>query len=275
MRMFMISGGLLVVLLILTIVRPPVPTSLSNAGHAVGAPLWQVRSDVIGAAYGAFLSLESKQSLITENVALREEASSLRRQAFQTKLLERENVELKTMLGRKDADKKHDLLAVVLRSTDVTPYDLLIVDIGTDDGVMAGDLVTVDGDVAIGFVQEVFASTATIVLFSAPHEKTPVMIGTASSSVPAVAEGQGGGTFLALLPREVPVAQGDPVSLSTLDNTLFAQVEKVEIDPADSFMHVYFKNPVNANTLRFVTIKREYIWKPTAASAEHDQSKKQ
>ncbi len=273
--MFLVSGGLLAVLLVLTVLRPPLPTPLSDATHAIGAPLWQLRSDVVGAAYGAFLSLESKQSLITENVALREETSALRRQTFQTKLLERENMELKALLGRKDADKNNDLLAVVLRGTDVTPYDLLIIDTGTGDGVVAGDLVTVDGDVAIGFVQEVFASTATVLLFSAPREKTSVMIGTASSSVPAVAEGQGGGTFLALLPREVSVAEGDPVSLSTLDNALFAQVERVEIDPADSFAHVYFKNPVNANTLRFVTVKRDHIWKPALTSVtEHDQSQK-
>lgn len=270
--MFATTGGLLVLLLVLTIARPPVPISLSNAGHTIGAPLWHVRNDVIGAAYGAFLSLESKQSLITENVALREEASALRRQAFQTKLLERENVELKAMLGRKDIGKGHDLLAVVLRGGDTTPYDLFVIDVGTDDGVATGDLVTVDGDVAVGFVQEAFTSTANVLLFSSPNEKMSVMIGTASSSVPALAQGQGGGMFHAVLPRDVPVVEGDPVFLSTLETTLFAHVERVEIDPADSFAHVFFKNPVNFNTLRFVTVKRDYIWKPnTAATSSNDK----
>lgn len=272
--MLLTCGILLAVLLLLVIFEPPVPAPIANAGHAVGAPLWQLRSDVVAAAYGAFLSLESKQALITENVALREETSSLRRQVFQTKLLERENIELKSLLGRRDAKKDNDLLAVVLRGTDTTPYDLLIIDTGGDEDVVKGDLVTVDGDVAIGSVQEVFASTATVLLFSAPREKTPVMIGTASSSVPAIAQGQGGGTFLALVPREVPVAQGDPVSLSTLDATLFAQVEKVEIDPADSFAHVFFKNPVNVSTLRFVTVKKKYIWQPNAASIPSYEEKK-
>lgn len=258
---------LLAVLLLLVIVEPPVPAPIADASHAIGAPLWQIRSDVVAAAYGAFLSLASKQALITENVALREEASSLRRQTFQTKLLERENVELKALLGRKDAQKGNDILSAVLRGTDTTPYDLFVIDAGTDDGIAAGDLVTVDGDVAIGSVREVFASTATVLLFSAPREKTPIMIGTASSTVPAIAQGQGGGTFLALVPREVLVAQGDPVSLSTLDTTFFAYVEKVEIDPADSFARVYFKNPVNANTLRFVTVKRNYVWQPEGRSS--------
>lgn len=260
MRLFLLTGGLLAVLAVLVLLQPPVPASFSNAGHAVGNPLWQARNDVIAAAYGAFLSLENKQALITENVALRQETSELRRQAFQTKLLERENIELKALLGRKDADKKNDLLAVVLRGTDVTPYDLLVIDVGEEQGAAVGDLVTVDGDVAIGSIQQVFASTATVLLFSAPNEKTPVVIGAASSSLPVTAEGQGGGTFMALLPREVLVTDGDPVSLATLDSTLFAHIEQIESEPTDSFVRVFFKNPVNTQTLRYVTVKRGYVW---------------
>lgn len=278
-RLVLISSGLLIVLGVLVFVRPPLITPLSDAGHDVSAPLWEVRSDVVAAVYGAFRSLESKQSLISENIALQEQTSVLRKQAFESSLLARENNELKMLLGRKKVSGDKDLLASVLRGVDTTPYDSLIVDVGSADGVYEGDLVTADGGVAIGSVRKVFSNTATVVLFSTPHEKTAVLIGGATSTVPAIAEGQGGGTFMALLPREVDVSVGDSVSLSTLNSVLFAMIERVEADPVESFERIFFKNPVNVGALRFVIIKRGFTWRPgveeTATPDENNATKEQ
>lgn len=217
--------------------------------------------------------------------------------------LKAENIELRSMLGRKyEADKS--ILADVIIRPPKTPYDNLIVDAGEDQGVEVGDLVYAESDYGIGRVSEVYAKSSRVTLFSSSDNKEQVLVGlethpvdaiatsaTTSSLVVsndeltsgtssatsstiavaasagviskksnakssgAIAEGRGGGNFYIKLPKNVTVQVGDPVILSDRHTILLGAVEKIDSDPGGTYSYIYFKSPINIQTIRYVQIK--------------------
>ncbi len=90
-----------------------------------------------------------------------------------------------------------------------THFDSLIIDLGSDEGVVAGDTVTVFG-VMVGSVSSVSNDTAVVQLTSSPGSTRDFELGEPKAVV--VAEGKGGGSFEALVPRDVVLALGDVVT---------------------------------------------------------------
>lgn len=167
--------------------------------------------------------------------------------------LQNENTELKNLLGRKP-EKDDKELAVVLSRPPRTPYDSLIIDIGEDHGLMPGDLVYAEMNYLVGSVEVVNPTTSTVKLFSSPGERIDVLVG--SSSSPVIAEGRGGGNFYIKVPRNISIEEGDPIVVPSLRSLVLGSAEKVEADTGDAYSYVYFKLPVNFNSLRYVEIKK-------------------
>lgn len=167
--------------------------------------------------------------------------------------LQIENDKLKELLGRKP-DKYDDELAAILSYPPRTPYDSLIVDMGEDHGLMPGDLVYADMDYLIGHVDAVYPSSSLIKLFSSPGEKVEVFVG--SSSAPVIAEGRGSGNFYIKVPRNINVKEGDPIIVPSLHSLVLGSAERVESGEGDAYSYIYFKLPVNFNSLRYVEIKK-------------------
>jgi cell shape-determining protein MreC len=252
-------GILGVVLLALAFSRAAVPEPVVEAGHAVARPVWSLQDNLSGAVFGAVAVLDSKQSLFEENNRLHDEVSRLRREAFATKLLREENRQLRRLLGRTYGEE--GLAASVLVRPPITPYDTIVIDVGEAEGVHEGDVVVVEGGLAVGAVGKSLAHTATVALFSAPGRETQVLIQTASGTVPVLAEGLGGGGFEAHIARDAGIAAGDPVLLPLVEPVVFAEVEAVSADPADAVLKVLFRSPINVNALRFVKVVPGLEWR--------------
>jgi cell shape-determining protein MreC len=167
--------------------------------------------------------------------------------------LQIENDQLKDLLGRKP-EKYDKELAVILSYPPRTPYDSLIVDMGEDHGLAPGDLVYADMDYLIGHVEAVYPSSSLIKLFSSPGEKVEVLVGSSSSAV--IAEGRGSGNFYIKVPRNIEVKEGDPIIVPSLHALVLGSAEKVEAGEGDAYSYIYFKLPVNFNSLRHVEIKK-------------------
>jgi cell shape-determining protein MreC len=167
------------------------------------------------------------------------------------RILIQENTDLKDLLGRKSIYSKA-VLASILVKPSFSPYDTLIVDIGTDAGVVVGDKVSADGNIFIGRVSEVYANSSKVILYSSPDEKVLVLVG--SNNVLKEAVGIGGGNFKIELPREIDIKEGDDVVIPSISPNIFGIVEKVEYKEADSFQTVLFKSPINVLELKWVEI---------------------
>lgn len=167
--------------------------------------------------------------------------------------LKLENEQLRDLLGRKP-EHEDRLLSVVLARPPRVPYDILLIDVGEDHDIHAGDLVYAEMDYLIGHIDTVNAQSATVKLFSAPGEKIDVLLG--SSTVPVVAEGRGGGNFYIKVPKSIEVTEGDQIIIPSLHSTILGTAEKVDSDEGEAFSHIYFKLPVKLNAVHYVQIKK-------------------
>jgi len=212
---------------------------------------WKSESSVLGGFSRLGSLVRSKYALLIENGRLEREIESRDTGALLLESLRRENEELKALLGREHSGK--DVLGLVLSRPPLTFYDTLIIDIGSSDGIVAGDKVYAGGTVLLGDVSEVFGATARVSLFSTPGRIVPVVFG--SSTVQAQATGRGGGNFEARLPVDIEIRKGDSITFPHIRSHVFGIVEEIIVDSTDSLQTILFKAPVNMHELRFVEVE--------------------
>ncbi|MFA5934875.1 MAG: rod shape-determining protein MreC [Candidatus Paceibacterota bacterium] len=197
------------------------------------------------------LLLSSKKSLIKENEVLKEQISKGEKDRIIFDLVKKENEELKDILNRK-SNKNNYVLGSVLIKPFLSPYDTLIIDVGSSDGIKIGSKVLADGNSFIGYVSEVYSNTSKVVLYSSYGEKIPVLIG--QNNIEKEALGIGAGNFKVEMPRESDVKEGDTIIIPSVSSNIFGVVEKVQFKATDSFQNVLFKSPVNISELKWVEV---------------------
>ena len=167
-----------------------------------------------------------------------------------------QNIELKKMLGRPQTSTQ--VLAAVLLRPPGLPYDTLMVDTGTDSGVVVGDLVFAAGTVAIGEVTDVYAHTSRVSLFSAPGRTYEAQItpkAMLGSTLPVSLQGQGSGSFAGQVPAGSVAAVGDEVTIPSLNNEVLGGITHIEAPSGSSFETLYVQLPVNIFSLQYVQIQ--------------------
>lgn len=237
-----IAGGILILK----------PGLMAQPLLAVSEPLFQGGNRASVGASNVLEFFRFKSSLVAENRELREKMAEAQIQLLALESLRQENESLKHMFGR--GEKQNPLLAAVLRKPPLFPYDSLLLDVGEDRGVKKGDKVVAKLTVVIGEVEEVYGTTAKVLLYSAPGMATSALVG--SASVPVEALGKGGGNFEARLPRDVPIAVGDSVVLPGLDKHLLGVIATIDARSSDAFQTLSWNTPQNVFELDRVEVLR-------------------
>ena len=141
------------------------------------------------------------------------------------------------------------IVATVLTYPPQTPYDIIIIDIGSNDSVVIGGEVSMSEGPLLGLVSEVFSRRAKVKLFSASGEETSAIL--ERNDMPITLEGRGGGNFRISLPRDMEIEKGDRILSADISARLMAIVEDVTVQPTDAFKEVLAKSPTNIFALRF------------------------
>jgi cell shape-determining protein MreC len=228
--------------------RGPLQGPLAGLLHIVGRPFWSVEAVVADNVGGVFALFRSKSALEAENKKLQDSLDLVAAESYSRELLRTENEELKAKLGR--SSEFELILARVLVSPAVSPYDTLIVDAGADHGIVPHMEVFGDGDFKIGEVTRVFARSAVVSLYSTSDAELSVVIG--SSSLPAIARGAGGGNFRVTLPKGAEVTVGDAVEIPALAPEYAGVVDAILRPEGSSLQTVFVKLPFNLFTLKWV-----------------------
>lgn len=212
-------------------------------------PIWQAENFTKD-----FLSLtfSSKKDLYKQNILLKEEIEKKDLELLITKTIEEENLKLKEILGRTPSEKKV-VLSAILAKPNQTPYDTLIIDRGSKDGVSPDDLVFIKGDVLIGEIESVDLNSSRVLMYSTPGNILQVVYG--NTGIYFNAKGLGNGSFEVDVTRDIEVYIGDMFFYPGLDNTLIGTVKKIDFDPRDSFKKVLMKSPVNIQEERWVEVR--------------------
>ncbi|MEY2664488.1 MAG: hypothetical protein RIT04_296 [Candidatus Parcubacteria bacterium] len=193
----------------------------------------------------------TRTGLMKENDMLSQRLEALISAEAQISELTQENTELKELLGRTVV--KNPILATIIRNSQGTPYDTMIVDVGTEQGITVGSLVYALGSVPIGKVIEVHDTFSKVSLFSYAGQKFDVILG--KKNITATATARGGSTFEITLPRDTEIVEGDPVSIPSIIPGVFGTVASIILSPSQAFSTIVFTMPVNIRELRWVEIE--------------------
>ncbi len=205
---------------------------------------------VVTAVTSPLLQLRNSWST-TEVAGLRAQLASTTAALADRDLLAVENAELRAAFGR--ATQTRHLLAGIIARPPGTPYDTLLLDAGSDLGVVPGAPVFA-GTVQIGQIDTVYGGTARATLYSAPGQSYQALLTTAKGSVPISVEGQGAGSLQARVPAGTTANVGDTVVFPGVAGALMAKVSAVSAPEGESFKTLYLHMPVNLFDLRFVYI---------------------
>lgn len=145
------------------------------------------------------------------------------------------------------------LAATVLTRPPQTPYDVIVIDVGSDNSVTVGSEVSLPEGPIIGSVSEVFSKRARVELFSSSNKETNAIL--ERNNIPVTLVGAGAGNFKLTLPRDIAVESGDRILSANIFSRLLAVVGEVSIHSTDSFKEVLAKSPENIFTIRFVFVK--------------------
>lgn len=237
----------------LLIFNNSVRVGLNKVVIMVTRPFWIIENNTLVLGGDLFKFLRSHKGLVEENRHLKEEIFKLKIDLATKKLLQADYEKLAAVVGRSEGGVVPVLGRVILKPSR-TPYDLVVVDVGTSSArsVKVGDVVRLSPEVTIGKVVNISGKTSTVELFSSPGLKTDVFVG--EDRVSALALGRGGGNMLIELPRGVVVESGDSVILSDGSDSLIGFVGEVINDQTEPAQEILVSLPVNLSNLSWVEI---------------------
>lgn len=239
------TGGIaLVVVLTVVLVRIFSPGFFTT----LFAPLWNAgeRGTASVGAVGTFftdkreLALE-RDRVQTENDGLTRENGALRARV----------ADLTALLGSR-TEKNPGIVGGVLARPPVSPYDVLVIDVGTGDGVKTGAQVFGNGGTPLGTVASVNETSARVLLYSAPGRETAAWVG--EKRIAGSLKGEGSGAFSMLITREAGIVVGDPILIPGAGALPVGTVIGVEDDPAAPRARVRVRPISNPFSVSWVTI---------------------
>lgn len=241
------------VLLVLFVLNLLFPRLYPSVFLPLTSLFWRAESSTVGFFVYMGKIVQSKYGLEVENRKLRDEIAARDASMLALDDVKSENESLKNAMGR--IGKASVVLGVILSRPPASPYDTLVLDIGTNDGVRVGDKVYAEGDALIGDISEVYANQSKATLYSTSGRETPVLVGT--TTIAAEATGKGGGNFVIKLPASAKVVKGAVISMPHIRTHVFGVVDTIMVDSSDSLQTILFRSPVNVYQLKFVEVEKK------------------
>ncbi len=211
------------------------------------SPIWSGEHAIGRGLNNMVASFKSKDDLIKENQILKNKIVS-----DQMLFASSQTINSSGRAAKQGID------ASILVRPPETPYDILVIDVGSDDGVAIGQSVTLtlqeENAVGpkVGEITEVFKKNSKVRLYSATGQKTNAVL--ERNSVPVVLVGRGGGNFEFTLPRESEIKAGDKILSTDITRALVGVVKDIEVSPTDSFKLVLVVSAINIYKENFVTV---------------------
>jgi len=244
-----IIGGVVVVVVIIFLTRNVLGSVLSY----VTAPLFNVRVWIAESTGTIPSYIRDRSELMEEIRVLTEEQVLYQDTVERGVVLESENEELRALLGRDEVQAR--IAAGVVTRPPFIPYDTLLIDAGSRDGITEDAVVYYRDDRAVGFVHRTFADYALVTPFSAPNMETTVYI--VGPDIYTTAHGEGDGVVRVSVPQGVEITEGDVVLLPSLSRGILGVIDFIRSTEAQPEQDAYIVLTESIQSLRTVAVARE------------------
>lgn len=221
--------------------------------YTIGRPIWKMKNIATSEVNNLGYITRSKASVYKKNENLSRENSDLKVSMIDYNILKNENIELKESLGR-IIPEKNMILSNILTKPNYSPYDTIIIDIGTNSGVNVGNQVYANVVTPIGEISVAYSDNSLVTLYSNPGEVTEAMMDGTNTSVELV--GRGGGNFEMTIPTDLQFVKGGIVYLPNISSEIIAIIQDVISSPNDPAKKLLLSSPVNVQELKWVFVKR-------------------
>ncbi len=219
-----------------------------------GKPIWGVETFISDSVYNFNYLFRTKSAISNENHNLIREISDARLSMVDYQILKNDVNQLKEILGR-IPENSDFILGNILTKPNHSPYDTIIIDIGSSVKIKEGDQVFANGNIPIGNIARVYDNTSLVSLYTNPGQKTEGFIDISNASVELI--GRGGGNFEMIIPLELPADKGTLVLLPSSSTMVLAVINEVLSKPSDPFKKVILSSPVNVQNLKWVQVKKD------------------
>jgi cell shape-determining protein MreC len=227
--------------------------SSSSFFNNLGRPIWQMKRYFLNHIESFDYFFKNKSLINEENKKIKEENFYLKTLMINYDILEKENIELKELLGRLPVNNNF-VLGNILTKPNQSPYDTLIVDIGMEQGINQENKVYAYGTLPIGYISKAYEKNSLISLYSNPGQKTEGFINDTNISVELI--GRGGGNFEMIIPMELIIENKTAIYLPGPKSEIIAIVEEIISSPSDPYKKVILRSPVNVQNLKWVQVKK-------------------
>jgi cell shape-determining protein MreC len=232
---FVLIGGI-------SILRFLFPNTLAY----ITTPLWHT-ANIITSHVG--IPIEQKEQVALERDALKTDNEALRNE--QIVLTERIR-DLEKLLGGR-TDPVNQITAEVLVRPPVSPYDAVILDKGSIDGVLVDARVYGPGGIPVGTVIRTTRTTSQVQLYSTSQVVTSGFLG--DSKIPLTLYGTGAGTFTAEIQKEATSTVGERIFITSEGSSPIGTVAHINEDPSSPKKRFTVAPYINPFTLTLVSIK--------------------
>jgi cell shape-determining protein MreC len=193
--------------------------------------------------------IRNRSELIDEMNSLRSELAASSGDRFTTKGLLKENKELRSLLG--DEAESRILAGVVARPV-ALPYDSLMIDKGTRQGVHEGAPVFIGDNTVIGIVKNATFDTSLVELATTDGFSTTVYI--VGPDIYTNAVGIGGGQMRVGVPQGISLSEGDLVMFPSVASGIYGAISVVQSEPSRPEQYGYVSPDIPLSSIRFVSV---------------------
>lgn len=164
--------------------------------------------------------------------------------------LQNENMQLRSLLG--EEEKNARIAASVIGRPTATPYDVLVIDKGSADGISKNAPVYIGSDQIVGFIAQAYQHSAIVALATTPNFESTVYI--FGPNIYTTAKGIGGGVLQVNVPQGIVLSLDDLVVVPALGGGVYGRISSIDSVPSQPEQRGYVTLDVPMQSIRFVSV---------------------
>lgn len=220
----------------------------------VGSPVKHMERWVNESSSALPTYIRDRASILERQRELERELAAVTGDRASASRLSRENEELRSLLS---AGTHERIAAGVIMRPNETPYDTLLIDRGSRDGIQKHAAVFGPDDVVLGTIAKVYPESALVTLVT-----TPGTVSTAYIYGPDIyteAIGQGGGVLQVGVSQGVEINKGNLVVMPSIDPGIFGTISHVESSESSPEQYGYVTSPLSMREIRLVSVSAKPV----------------